>query len=253
MERGVRAREQDGPLAVIERLGPWPSMALILAPVVIINFWIYRALVVFGANNPEIVSVRPVTISRAITDPMVSADFAWWISLSALLLIPAMMIAAQLNLRLAAAHGPAGRRLVQCAYAMVGFQVLSGIGMVMLSHYRFPAHDELHMIGSYTFFVSQTLMMASGTVAAIIALRLAGRDTAPIDPTASRLRIWMGCIVVVMAVSYLTLFVLKDHDFGEADWMVYRLYTLMEPMLISAYLIVFSTYLIDLSRLSRRA
>lgn len=110
------------------------------AAIAIVNFWIYRALFVYGRNFPELVAERPVTISRAITDPEVSDLFSFWITVAAILLPFGVAVVAGIQAR--ASVTGFGRAV---AWSMVGFQLGSSVGMVLLSHYRFPDHDEVHM------------------------------------------------------------------------------------------------------------
>lgn len=251
---------RDGPSAeaaiarpMASRAMLWSGIFLSLAPIVIVNFWIYRALVVYAANNPEIVAARPVTISRAITEPAVAGDFAAWVTLSAALLVPAVAIVAVIHLRFAASLGPQGWGIAAAGYALVVFQTVSGIGMITLSWFRFPDHDEVHMVGSYFFFVGQSLVIVSAMVATVLVGRRAGASTTPLHPWAGRVRVWLGYVVVALALAYLVFFVVKDMALGAASGVIYRLYTLAEPTLISCYLVFWATYLIDLARLIRRA
>ncbi|MBR9843627.1 MAG: hypothetical protein GYB25_10720 [Rhodobacteraceae bacterium] len=211
------------------------------AAIAIVNFWIYRALFVYGRNFPELVAERPVTISRAITDPEVSDLFSFWITVAAILLPFGVAVVAGIQAR--ASVTGFGRAV---AWSMVGFQLGSSVGMVLLSHYRFPDHDEVHMVGSYVFFISQTLMMISCGVSSGHILR-----HSPSLPErlrrANRLRI-LGVIgIVCLALLYLGLFVGKEHVSGGLYVVVYRIYTLTEPSLISSFLGVFAVYFIDLS------
>lgn len=240
------------PAGTLSRQLVWASMAFCALPVVIVNFWIYRALAVYAANNPEIIARRSVTISRAITDPSIADTFAIWITISAVLLVPGVGLVARLYVRAAARTAAQASAVVRLAYAMVALQVASGIGMAMLSWFRFPDHDALHMAGSYLHFISQALVVLCFALASRI-LYQARDGLWPIQAPMARVRVWLGAWVMALAVGYLGLFILKDVPIGAWERVIYRIYTMTEPALISSFLLAFATHLIDLARLLRRA
>lgn len=222
---------------------PWLLRGAIFfnaAAILIVNFWIYRALFVYGRNFPELVAQRPVTVSRAITDPEISDLFSFWITFAACLLPIGVAVVARLQAR--ESMTAFGRRV---AWSMVFFQLGSSVGMVLLSHYRFPDHDEWHMAGSYIFFVCQTLMMVSCGLSSHHILRHGAYLPAPLR-RANRLRISGVIGIVCLALFYLGLFIVKEHVSGDLYAATYRVYTLTEPALISSFLAVFAIYFVDL-------
>ncbi len=222
------------------------AMFLNALAIAIVNFWIYRALVVYGRNFPELVAERPVTVSRAITDPEISEIFSSWITFAAVLLPFGVAIVARLQAQLS--QTSFWRAM---AWSMVVFQLGASIGMVLLSHYRFPDHDELHMTGSFLFFISQTVMMVSCGLSAGHIVRQ-GKSIPQQLLLANRLRVFGVIWVVCLAGLYLTLFLGKEHVTGDLYAVVYRLYTLAEPILISSFLMVFGVYFLDLVHHFRR-
>ncbi len=222
------------------------AMAFNAAAIVIVNFWIYRALVVYGRNFPELIAQGPVTVSRAITDPEVSGPFAAWITFSAFLLPLGVAVVACLQARVSrTAYGRA------IAWSMVVLQLGSSVGMILLSHYRFPDHDEVHMAGSFLFFISQTAMILACGLSARHVLRHGAALPGQIR-RANRLRVFGAICVACLAAVYLCLFLGKAYVSGDAYTLVYRLYTLAEPTLISSFLAVFAVYFLDLVYYFRR-
>ncbi|MDV4144705.1 hypothetical protein [Shimia sp. FJ5] len=230
-------------------LGRWIlgiAMLCNAAAIAIVNFWIYRALAVYARNFPERMAVHPITVSRAITDPEVSDPFAAWITFSALILPIGVAVVALLQARVS--QTAIGRGL---AWSMVVFQLGSSVGMVLLSHYRFPDHDEIHMAGSFLFFISQTAMiLACGLSARHVLRHGAGLSESLLR--GNRLRVLGAIWVACLAAAYLCLFVGKGYVSGKVYTVVYKVYTLTEPALISSFLAVFAFYFFDLIYYFRR-
>ncbi|MXN64634.1 hypothetical protein GR183_06935 [Stappia sp. GBMRC 2046] len=240
-----------------------PKQALMLALLffpmtfvtVTVNYWIYRARSEYIERHPDLAARKPPTISRAISDPAIGEPFAFWISTSAVFTVLAMIPVAWLYWRSARAidaGSPGTRRVLNLsALLLVMLQATAAVGMVILSQYTFPSFNEQHMLGSYTFFISQSLaVLVMGFACGCIALQKPVTDALAekrgVNPRISRLRAPLAVACFAAALAYLGLFVLKDAGLGAARPLVYRAYVLLEPTLISAYLVVFGTYYIDL-------
>lgn len=243
--------------------GWFPLVALIanVTAIIVVNFWIYHARALFIAGHPDYVAQQPPTISRAISDPAIGEPFAIWISGSGILLILGVGALALVYLRLAAMLPDqfAGLRRVlrACVTLLFAMQTLSALGMYLLSNYRFPDGDEMHMLGSYIFFGSQASVVI---VSLVLGLKLRrNRDAldnvAGVTLPGARMmgwRIGAAVLVIAMAVGYVSLFVAKGFDFGAANVPLYRGYVLLEPALISGFLLVLALYQTDLWALARR-
>jgi hypothetical protein len=247
------------------RSGWLPAAALgaNLFAIATVMFWIHHARAAFIARHPEYVAVEPPTISRAISDPLIGQPFHFWVSLSGVLLVFGVFWIALFNARLRGFGAPPQAHLARVLRigmpGVVMLQASAGLGMYLLSGYRFPHFHEMHMVGSYLFFVSQALVVLIGTVmsAALI------RDRAVLDPLCEagvmrigmvRLRKWSGVFCLVLTVFYVLLFQAKNLDFGILNGAVYVAYTSVEPILISCfllYLALFQTDLLALRRLQR--
>ncbi|MBA5778730.1 hypothetical protein H2509_16520 [Stappia sp. F7233] len=234
---------------------------LLIAPmtfiIVVVNFWIYRARAEYIERFPDIAAIKPPTISRAISDPLIGKPFAFWITLSAVMLIPAFIPVCRLYWRsggrLHEVDPAAGAAIRRGTVLLAISLAATAVGMVMLSHYTFPNHHREHMLGSYTFFIGQAVVMA---LIAWMCFRLARHPLPPgevtsrkvIDPRVSRLRAPLAAASLLVAAAYLGLFLLKGVDLPAGNRLVYRAYVLLEPALISLCLAVFATYYLDVIR-----
>lgn len=226
------------------------SLAIIAFSVV--NFWVYRALAVYAAENPDLVAVRPVTVSRAITEPAVSDAFAAWITFAAVILPFGVGIVARLHVAVERQLGHAVRGLAAWGMAATVAQVGASVGMVILSHYRFPDHDEMHMLGSYIFFPCQAAVILFGWRAGFLLRGVALGPDSVLTRHGIGLRHWLGAGVVLLSLSYLALFVVKDWQLGAWEAAVYSAYTTAEPLLISSFLVFYLTYVLDMAQALRR-
>ena len=231
-----------------------------LFAIITVNFWIYYARILFSALRPDYVSVQPPTISRAISEPSVGEPFSFWITLSAVLLVFGVFWLGSFQRRLSPHTGAPGRYLVQAlsvgAPLVILLQVMAGVGMYMLSSYRFPDFNQLHMAGSYLFFLSQALVIIIGTVQcdALLKDRASLKELAAaglISPRMVWLRKRAGQLAIALTLLYIILFKLKDIDFNVMNEYVYFAYTTTEPLLITAFLLVLALFQTDLLALRR--
>jgi len=232
-----------------------------LFSIVTVNYWIYHARFVFIGRHPDYVAEQPPTISRAISDPLVGEPFAFWITVCAVLLILGVSGLVVVYLRIAR-DLPRGTARVRrafrvCAVAVLLGQVSASVGMYMLSNFRFPDHHEMHMQGSYIFFVSEALVILIGTVFCVLLLRnwtdLASLETDGLMRRGTiRFRRFFGFAVVGMGVLYLVLFKVKNIDLHSANTLIYATYVTVEPMLISAFLFFLALFQTDIVKFARR-
>jgi hypothetical protein len=208
------------------------------------------------------VAVQPATISRAISVPAVGEPFAIWITISAILLVFGVFWLSQFYRRIGAQIASPSRYLARMmtygAPAIVLLQALSGVGMYMLSSYRFPHHHELHMTGSFLFFISQALVVVIGTLqcdallkdrANFAALARAGA----VSYRMVLLRKRLGQVVIAMSLIYVCLFKMKDVDLDTMNTAIYAAYTMTEPLLITMFLVFLGLFQTDLLTLRRMA
>ncbi len=241
----------------------WQSVGLLfaiaanMAVFVTVNYWIYRVHFLFAARNPEYVARKLATISQSISDPAVGEPFAVWISMSAPLLVVAVIPIIWLHLRAAneiRSLSPMRFRLI-CALAVIGgiSQIVAAIGMTILSQYRFPDFNQTHMTGSYLFFGFQALAVLSSTIASYIlasgkgfAARLAKSTT--LRPEMNRWRWRFGAFCLAMTITYVGLFWAKDHALAALRHPIYISYIYLEPMVITGFLAYLALFCTDLWR-----
>lgn len=234
------------------------AVSIIFTGVVIaaVNILIYRARILFSQYNPEAVSGRPPTISRAISDPAVGEPFATWLLVCAPLLfvgVGLLILAAWIELKNGGGAGSAREnRTIAALCLLVAFlQGLAAIGMIVLSSYRFPDHHALHMQGSYLFFFSQGFVVVIGEFLSRRFARLP-QDRVLITAPTARLRKIYVWVPITLGVCYLSLFALKEFDLGGLSPKLYIGYTIAEPLLLSSFLGYILTYHIDMWAALRR-
>ncbi|WP_425052567.1 hypothetical protein [Psychromarinibacter sp. S121] len=242
---------------------PWVAGLSLLANtfvVVTVNLNIYKARADFIEAHPEYVANQPPTISRALSDPAIGDGFAFWIAISAVLLflgvcgLIATFATALPAVRAVSSRG--ARRLTTTLCLVPPMQLAACVGMVMLSQYTFPHHNEAHMMGSYIFFASQaatvlTGLLLSRAIAKDQPMARAMADVGVYSAGANRVRLWVGMASVVLVLSYLVLFVVKDFDLGAWEPLVYLIYVSTEPLCISSFLLFVLLYNADLARAAR--
>lgn len=218
--------------------------------IVAVNILIYRARIIFGQNNPEYIAIEPATISRAISDPIVGESFANWMAVCAPILFVGIAALVFVAWREVQRGGEAVSRrenkvIMFLCLAVAVLQGFASIGMVILSHYRFPNFHEMHMMGSYLFFFSQAFVVVFGEIltrrivkqplhCSIVTVRMA---------RFRRAYIW---VPILLGIAYLSLFVLKGFDLGAFNENLYIAYTITEPLLISSFLGYILTLHVDI-------
>jgi len=245
----------------LDWLGRLALLALVLNgfAILTVNFWIYTARWDFIVRNPDY--HKPPTISRAISDPAIGAPFSVWVTLSGIFLVVGVGILGLHFMRVVRLieqpsryQRLAGSVLIPAVFVLQG---VSAVGMHLLSTYRFPESRDMHMIGSYTFFVAQALLVVLFTFYNHALLR----DRAGLARLASlgvlsarwvRARFYTGLVSIGLVVLYFALFKAKDmYEYPEAP-LLYLAYVTTEPMVISSFLLVLGLCHVDLHRVRRR-
>lgn len=240
----------------------WPLVALAanLFALATVGFWIFAARARYIAANPEETANKPPTISGAIADPAIGEPFAFWVTVSAVLLLFGVFFNAQFYRQLPRAVPDLRGGLKTWFHIMplivLALQALAGVGMYILSNFRFPDHRDAHMMGSYIFFTSQALVVVFGAVLCHIVLRdrasladLANRRL--LSPRALKIRRGLGIVSFGSVLLYLILFIIKDINLAPLNEEIYWLYTSTEPTLIAIFLVFLGLFQTDLLVLRR--
>ncbi|MCP4819384.1 MAG: hypothetical protein GY883_09350 [Shimia sp.] len=205
----------------------------------VVNAIIYAARWDFIALHPERAARNPPTISRALAEPKVGEPFAEWMAICAPVLFVGVFLlvwSAFAELRRNGTQSVATVRWFgRMSAVLLTLQALASVGMILLSHYRFPDHHFGHMAGSYLFFFSQAFVVFVGQVIsnAYGKLPAEGRVMLPQMARFRRIYVW---VPICLAVLYLGCFVLKDVDLGPVNRPLFMVYVSTEPMLLSSFL-----------------
>ncbi|MCW9044000.1 MAG: Frag1/DRAM/Sfk1 family protein [Pseudopelagicola sp.] len=217
--------------------------------VVAVNVLIYWARDLYAFNHPERVASKPATVSQTLADQIIGPFFATWMLICAPILLVGVVsfISAGLIEFRKSGLGTAAdmRRIRILTVTVCVLQAMASVGMIMLSHFRFPDHHELHMVGSYLFFFSQAFVIVFGEVLSRSYEKQPDGATF-LRGAGARIRRWYVWIPIGLGVGYLTLFILKGYDLGAIYPTVYYTYTLTEPLLISSFLGYLLTYHFDM-------
>jgi len=241
---------------------PWQASAILLVGLlanifvfVTVNFWIYRARYLFGIRNPDYVARKSATISQSISDPSVGQPFAFWISLSAVILIFAVGAVVWLHLRAARQLRARLAKFFYIALVFAGFvglsQIAAAAGMITLSQFRFPHFNHIHMMGSYVFFVFQALTVAFSALVCYWLAHSAGADDGlaggpSLRPKMNALRWRFGVLSVLSTLAYVLLFYAKDHAPEGLRPAIYATYVMLEPAVITGFLVYLLSFCVDL-------
>lgn len=145
------------------------------------------------------------------------------------------------------------RLLLVCVAAALAAHFVGSTGMGILSAYRGPDFGDMHMVGSYLFFVSETLAMLvvaglNWHLARDPQARAALEEGGWLSPRAAWLRGRLAAASVVVACIFMGLFLWKDLDIAFLYDEIYLVYVLSEPAMISFFLVIFATYYPELIR-----
>ncbi len=228
------------------------QIASITLVIVVVNILIYRARHLFIQWHPDFVAREHPTISRAISDPRIGEPFADWMAISAPLLVAGVAVIVGFAWRDWRRGGARGRGIPVLLALVMACQVAAACGMVILSHYRFPDHRDAHMAGSYLFFFAQAFTVILGGFASRVMARQGAVQGAVLAPANHRLRWRLMLVPVLLALAYLTLFIVKDFDIAGWDWHIHQAYVWTEPSVLSSFLIYVGLFHLDAVPLLRR-
>ena len=224
--------------------------------IVTVNLWIFHAIAEFTLLHAADYG-RPPTISRSISDPLIGVPFQFWITLSGVCLVGGVgslvLVYVTYMRDLVAPTAYVRVALLVVAPLVFVFQVSSSSGMYILSAFRIPLQSEMHMVGSFLFFISQALVILLFTVLNHALLR--DRNSLEVLHRRGQLhrglvrgRFWLGCVCMGLVIGYLGLFLAKDIWTSDVAPGLYWTYTKTEPMVISAFLLVLAVSHLDLFR-----
>ncbi|MGR3637498.1 MAG: hypothetical protein ACU0BK_16445 [Shimia sp.] len=205
----------------------------------VVNALIYTARWDFIVFHPERTARKTPTISRAISDPRIGEAFAEWMAICAPVLFVGVALLVWAGLHELRSNGSAEpqklRWIAQMSCVLAVLQAMASVGLVILSHWRFPNHHLGHMTGSYLFFFSQAAVVFVGHLVSNAYGRLPaqGRVILPVMARVRRAYVW---VPVLLAVVYLSCFILKDFDLGVINKPLFTVYVSTEPMLLSSFL-----------------
>ena len=219
---------------------------------IVVNYWIYTARWTFIETQSQFY-FEPPTISRAISIDMIGDPFAIWITISSICLL----IGVFLLLRYYWAvrhHLVSPTRSVRLAMVLVPVifivQAFASWGMHTLSVYRFPDYHAMHMVGSFTFFGCQVLVIVLYTFTNNAFLndrpnmeRL--ENAGLLNAKWVKFRRNLGLFSVALTLVYLVLFVAKGQvSYEDFPW-VQLAYVTTEPLVISMFLFVLAFSHVD--------
>lgn len=240
------------------RLAGW----IVALPVVIVpGFAIYMmvwARWTFYERHPDYIQHSAPTVSRAITDPYIGDPFA-----AAILGVAVVIALAMVPLAYAfygaisarAGHLPkvaASLRRMMALFLVM--QALGTAGMVICTQVTFRHHHDLHMLGSYLFFVFQALSILMSGIITTRLLRLpdTGRPSyLCLGSRYTRLRRILAFVTAGFAGLYVALFLIKGLDLPVTEYTIYYIYTVQEIVTISAYIVQVMLYAPEIYRIVR--
>ncbi len=244
-------------LGLSRRQSVWLALTGLLTnsfAIVVVVYWIHRARSIFIERHPEYVSTEPPTISRAISDPVAGEPFAFWITITAIVLPFSVSIVALLYLqasRILARYDPKSARFVKILIPfLVLFQLSASVGMVLLSQYRFPDHNAIHMLGSYIFFISDCFWILTASLLCLSISRTFSRRPEITTETLllakpSRFRAIFGLIIIFLSISYFAIFLTKDVMLPFGSQLILHSYVYLEATLITAFMLFYTLYLFE--------
>ena len=236
------------PLALHDRLILWIAIAGNVLVVTMVNQQIYTSRWAFAELRPDYIAHSPPTISRALEEPSVGDPFAIWMLICAPALFLSMLLFTRyFRNRLAQKPGVdprALKRITIFSIVTLFLQALASTGMIMLSQFRFPDHNDMHMVGSYLFFFSQAAVVFVGSHLSNLHDRV--DDSHRVLPRQScRFRRYYVFVPYALSVLYLGLFIAKGYDLSPWNDALYMGYVTTELILISSFLFYFLSWVAD--------
>lgn len=231
-------------------------------PVVVIPAWAIYMMVwarwTFYERHPDYIQQSAPTVSRAITDPYIGDPFAAVILAVAIVIALAMVpltYAFYGAISARAGHMPkvaASLRRMMAVFLVM--QVLGTSGMVICTQVTFRHDHDLHMLGSYLFFVFQALSILMSGIITTRLMRLpdTGRPSyLCLSSRYTRLRRALAFVTAGLAGLYVALFLVKGLDLPVTEYTIYYVYTVQEIVTISAYIVQVMLYAPEIYRIVR--
>ena len=235
------------------------SLPLAIVPGSAIAMMVWARLA-FYQRHPDYIMESAPTISRAISDPFIGGPFAMTILAVTGVIFTALVFlsrAFQVTIAHVWRDNPAqARRCGRLSRIMIACQVVGSSGMVLCTQYTFDNGHDLHMLGSYLFFIFQMLAIGMN---GFLCTRIVRADNgspwpdAALSPAATRFRVMLSKVVIVTALIYFTLFAIKRMDLPVTEYTIYYVYTVQEIITISAFILYLMTFSLDTYRLVARA
>lgn len=231
-------------------------------PVVVIPAWAIYMMVwarwTFYERHPDYIQQSAPTVSRAITDPYIGDPFAAVILAVAIVIALAMVpltYAFYGAISARAGHMPkAAASLRRMMAVFLVMQVLGTSGMVICTQVTFRHDHDLHMLGSYLFFVFQALSILMSGIITTRLMRLpdTGRPSyLCLGSRYTRLRRALAFVTAGLAGLYVALFLVKGLDLPVTEYTIYYVYTVQEIVTISAYIVQVMLYAPEIYRIAR--
>lgn len=211
-----------------------------------VTYWIHAARWQFIAARGDSLT-EPPTISRAISMATIGEPFALWVTASGLCLVVSVAILAVYYSRLYPSMGRPSRALTAVTRIgipfVVVFQACSAWGMHTLSVNSLDVDRDMHMAGSYVFFIAQGLVILIYAIYNRLLLNddatLSGLDAAGLlSAIWVRWRFRAATLSLGLVVVYGLFFILKDVLPYETVPIVHETYVIAEKVVIVAYLSV---------------
>ncbi|QGZ33589.1 hypothetical protein [Stappia indica] len=252
---GTPASDRAPLLARLTGLAAGLPVVLVPASAIYMMVW---ARWTFYERHPDYVQQSAPTVSRAITDPYIGDPFA-----AAILGVAIVIALAILPISYAfygaisarAGHMPkvaASLRRMMAVFLVM--QVLGTSGMVICTQVTFRHNHDLHMLGSYLFFVFQALSILMSGIITTRLLRLpdTGRPSyLCLGSRYTRLRRTLAFVTAGLAGLYVALFLVKGLDLPVTEYTIYYIYTVQEIVTISAYITQVMLYAPEIYRIAR--
>ena len=229
-----------------------PVVGIVAVPAIVVPAILW-ARITYAGLHPNADPRSYLTISRAISDPLVGEPFAFWVTIAAVILWTSVhvilwMFIAEHPRR--PALPPTRDRIARALWPVMWVTMTATcVGMVMLSHYRLggdPATNRLHMLGSYVFFAGQaTTILLAAIYHSLVAPARAAVETAFFP---ARWRARTGYAVLCAAVLYGVVFKVKSMDLGAATPWIITAYVELETILILVFLAYLAAFFVDVSR-----
>lgn len=233
------------------------ALPALLVPVIEIPLVLW-ARATFISLHPEYY-IDPPTISRSINDPLVGRFFAQLILvITGLIVITLPMLTAaylQAISRLKAGRVRRAGMYVNLLLVLV-LQFIASTGMVMTTQYTFAVDRNMHMLGSYIFFIFQavTILLAANLCRMLhghkVKLGISDDDW-EFPAVMHRFRIKFAMVIAGLAVTYGILFKVKDFKLPFDGYIIQVAYTQCEVIVIACFVLFIGSYAADIFHMVR--